>query len=393
MSAGRPMKLAFIVSHPIQYYVPLYQRLATRSDITIKVFFTWHAGEAAVRDRGFGIPVAWDVPLTQGYEFELVPNRSSDPGTHHFRGLRNPSLVRRVMAWQPDIVHITGWAWQSHLISLRAFAGRGIPRLFRGDSHLLDETRRNFRWWLTRVLLRQIYKWPTAFLVVGGANRAYYQAFGVAADRLFPCPHSIDVTRFAEPAALLDQQAREWRRQLGIAEERCVLVYAGKFERKKRPLHLMRAVRDLDVVLVMVGSGELEADVRALAAQVPHRFVVLPFQNQSRMPLVYRLGDLFVLPSAYNETWGLAVNEAMACGRAVLVSNRVGCAQDLVDTATGRVFLCEDQASLPRALAVLVRDRSRLAAMGRAAASRAKTFDIAASEDAVMKAVGSICTA
>ena len=157
----------------------------------------------------------------------------------------------------------------------------------------------------------------------------------------------------------------------------------------------MRAVRDLaeDVVLVMVGSGELEADVRALAAQVPHRFVVLPFQNQSRMPLVYRLGDLFVLPSAYNETWGLAVNEAMACGRAVLVSNRVGCAQDLVDTATGRVFLCEDQASLPRALAVLVRDRSRLAAMGRAAASRAKTFDIAASEDAVMKAVGSICTA
>lgn len=395
-AAEKSRRLAFIVSHPIQYFAPLHQRLARRDDIAIKVFFTWHAGQGVVKDHGFGIPVAWDIPLTQGYEFELVPNCAADPGTHHFRGLRNPSLVRRVAAWRPDSVHITGWAWQSHLLALRAFAGRGVPTLFRGDSHLLDEARRGPRWCAKRGVLRQVYSWPAGFLVVGAANRAYYEAFGVAAERLFACPHSIDVARFAKPAALLDGQAAEWRRQLGIGAGRCVLIYAGKFERKKRPLELMRAVRDLseeNVVLIMVGGGELEADVRAVAAEEPQRFIVLPFQNQSRMPLVYRLGELCVLPSAYGETWGLAVNEAIACGRAVLVSDRVGCAQDLVDAAIGRVFSWDDQDSLPRALGELVRDRRRLAAMGSVAASRARTFDVAATEETLMRAVGCVCSA
>src|SRR5262249_44863840 len=153
---------------------------------------------AAVRDREFGISFAWDIPVAQGYEFELVPNRSSVPGTHHFSGLRNPELVPRVMAWRPDVVHITGWAWLSHFLALRAFSKRGIPTLFRGDSHLLDEVG-GPRWWIKRAVLKRVFSWPTAFLVVGAANRAYYEAFGVGAHRLILCPHSIDVARFAEP--------------------------------------------------------------------------------------------------------------------------------------------------------------------------------------------------
>src|ERR1700722_8749824 len=87
MTIERKIKLAFIVSHPIQYYAPLYQRLAMRDDVAIKVFFTWHAWQSTVEDRGFGVQMSWDIPLTEGYEFELVPNISSDPGTHHFFGL------------------------------------------------------------------------------------------------------------------------------------------------------------------------------------------------------------------------------------------------------------------------------------------------------------------
>ena len=117
-------RLAIIVSHPIQYYVPLYQRLAQRPDLDVKVFFTWHAATAAVHDHGFRTPVAWDIPLTEGYAFELVPNQASDPGTHHFFGLRNPTLVARVTAWQPDVIHLTGWAWLSHLLALRAFRAK-----------------------------------------------------------------------------------------------------------------------------------------------------------------------------------------------------------------------------------------------------------------------------
>ena len=130
-------RLAIVVSHPIQYYVPLYQRLARREELEIRVFYTWHAGEKAVLDRGFDTPVAWDIPLTEGYEFELVPNLARDPGTHHFFGLRNPSLLAQLTAWRPDVVHVTGWAWLSHLQILRELTRQGVPVLFRGDSHLL----------------------------------------------------------------------------------------------------------------------------------------------------------------------------------------------------------------------------------------------------------------
>ncbi len=380
-------RLAIIVSHPIQYYAPLYQRLARRGDLSVKVFFTWHSGQTSVEDPGFKVSMAWDIPLTEGYRFELVPNLSSDPGTHHFRGLRNPSLVERVEAWGPDAVQITGWAWQSHLLAMHAFSKMGTPSLFRGDSHLLDAGQQGARWRFKRAVLKRVFSWPTGFLVVGAANRLYYETFGVKADRLFPCPHSIEVTRFAEPADRHEQEARLWRRQLGIPDDKCVLLFAGKFEDRKRPIDLMRtvlSVADPSHLLVMVGGGELGAEVSALAAADPGRFRVLPFQNQSRMPVVYRLGDLFILPSAFGETWGLAVNEALACGRPVLVSDRVGCAPDVVDGSCGRVFSWSDPLSLPRALTEMTGDRHKLLEMGRSAAKRAWAFDIACTEAALM---------
>ena len=167
-------------------FVPLKKRLAiivpvrtTRRSIKdwregpiskSRCFSLGHAGQAAVEDHGFKTLVAWDIPLTEGYEFELVPNISSKPGTDRFWGLRNPSLVQRVTAWRPDLVHITGWAWFRHLLALHAFHKRGIRILFRGDSHLLDSDLRRFRWWAKHALLHRVYTWPTGFLVVGTAN-------------------------------------------------------------------------------------------------------------------------------------------------------------------------------------------------------------------------------
>jgi glycosyltransferase involved in cell wall biosynthesis len=390
------MRLAIVVSHPIQYYAPLYQRLARRDDITIKVFFTWHAAERPVADHGFGKPIAWDIPLTDGYEYELVPNVSSDPGTHRFFGLQNPSLVARVMDWKPDAVQVTGWAWQSHLLALRALSKRGIPVLFRGDSHLLDSPRRtSLSWWTKRTVLRRVYSWPAAFLYVGEANRGYYEAFGVDSRRLFRCPHSIDVARFSQPAEQLEVEARQWREELGIGKDRVALLFAGKFEPKKRPVQLMRAVQSLAdprFVLIMVGGGDLEEEVKSIAATDPKTFRVLPFQNQSRMPIVYRLGDLLILPSAFGETWGLAVNEALACARPALVSDRVGCAADVIDNSCGRVFSWHDFTAMGRALNEMTVDRNKLTEMGLAASGRAWGYDVAVTESAMMDCLSRIAT-
>jgi glycosyltransferase involved in cell wall biosynthesis len=228
-----------------------------------------------------------------------------------------------------------------------------------------------------------VYSWPTAFLYTGAANREYYVTFDVEPGRLCHSPHTIDVARFAEPADTYEREAAEWRRQLGIDDRHRVLLFAGKFEPKKRPLELMQAVKALggpELVLVLVGGGELEGEVKAIAARDPERYRVLPFQNQTRMPVAYRLGHVVVLPSAFTETWGLSVNEAMACGRPVVVSDRVGCAADVVDDTCGRVFQWNALSVMMERVNELTGSGERLDQMGRAAAGRAWDFDLARGE-------------
>jgi glycosyltransferase involved in cell wall biosynthesis len=425
------MRLAFIVSHPIQYYVPIYRELAKRARSqgtgtgvcgdspkanrrqetaedsarisALKVFYTWRDAGAA-RDVKFGKEFAWDIPLMEGYDFEVVPNTSPDPGTHHRKGLINPDLVARVIAWKPDAVHITGYNYVSHGQAIKELSKAGIPVIFRGDSHLLDGRGPWWRWWIKKSWLSRIYRWPSAFTYVGQNNRDYYRAFGVPEHKLFPVPHTIEVGRFAEPNEELEAKALAWRRDLGIPDDHFVFLYAAKLEPRKRPMELLEAFLAANIpktTLLFVGSGELAnalqdrakasqektghgltrmtedsfraedlgakscppektansqltAESRAAGvdrspqrptdtANSAHRVVFLPFQNQSVMPMVYRLGDALVLPSGYWETWGLAVNEAQACGRPSLVSDCVGCAPDIIrEGENGLIFRTDD---------------------------------------------------
>jgi glycosyltransferase involved in cell wall biosynthesis len=91
----------------------------------------------------------------------------------------------------------------------------------------------------------------------------------------------------------------------------------------------------------------------------------MDFQNQICMPVVYQAADLFCLPSkGPAETWGLVVNEAMACKKAILVSDKVGCAVDLVKPGyNGTIFKAGDVNALTDALIQLT-DKKLLAEMG-----------------------------
>jgi glycosyltransferase involved in cell wall biosynthesis len=330
----------------------------------------------------------------EGYDFEVEPNTSPDPGTHHRQGLINPDLVDRVMAWKPDAVHVTGYNYVSHGQAIKRLSKAGIPLIFRGDSHLLDDRGPWWKWQIKKSWLSRVYSRLQGFAYVGQANRDYYRAFGVPERKLFPVPHTIEVGRFAEPNEELETKALAWRRELGIPDDHFVFLYAAKLEPRKRPMELLKAFLAADIpktTLLFVGSGELEealkervrrssqlsvdssqhqktedsqltAESRAAGgdrspqrptdtANSAHRVVFLPFQNQSVMPMVYRLGDALVLPSGYWETWGLAVNEAQACGRPSLVSDCVGCARDIVrEGENGAIFRTDDWSDCVRVM-------------------------------------------
>jgi glycosyltransferase involved in cell wall biosynthesis len=395
--------LAIVLSHPTQYYSPWFRHISAQGELKLRVFYLWDFGVQPRMDVQFGQTVQWDIPLLDGYDSEFVPNDSRDPGTHWFGGLDNPRLVDRVLQAAPDAIMVFGYASRSHLRLLLSPRLARFPMLIRGDSHDLARAP-GWRSLMTRWLRRTLFRRFTGALAVGSANAAYFRDSGVDPVRVHLVPHCVDNDRFQAAFADTERQAAQWRADLGIPPEAMVILFAGKFEDKKRPLDLLAAFQSLhasastpevgQAILLFVGSGALEPEMRRLAgAAVGRQVFFAPFQNQTHMPRVYAACDVMVLPSyGSGETWGLAVNEAMNLARPCIVSTHVGCGPDLVeDGQTGWMFEAGDRAALAHVLerAIVAGPRVRHD-MGMRARARLEAFSYDAATSALHTALSDL---
>jgi glycosyltransferase involved in cell wall biosynthesis len=216
----------------------------------------------------------------------------------------------------------------------------------------------------------------TRFLAIGRANRRFYQRAGVAADRIFDTPYAVDNARFVAAAEQLRPQRNELRRSWSVPGDGFCLLFAGKFQVKKRPFDLLEALERArksraDLRLLMVGAGELEGALRERARERRLPVTFTGFLNQTEIPRAYAAADALVLPSDAGETWGLVVNEAMASSLPAIVSDRVGCREDLIeDGVTGFSFPLGDARALAACLTTVAEDPIRAASMGEAAKAR-----------------------
>lgn len=357
-------KLAVITTHPIQYYAPVFQLLHRRKKIAVKVFYTAGEKVGGRLDRGFNKVVEWDIPLLDGYDFEWLENRADDPGSHHFRGIINPAGIERIKAWQPDTLLVFGWSYHSHLKIIRYF-NRKIPIYFRGDSTLLNE-RNGLKTIIKRIFLTWVYKHIDHAFYVGQNNKAYFKKYGLHENQLSFAPHAIDNERFGISRKT---EANELRSALSITQTDILILFAGKFEAVKNLGLLLTAFIKLNkphVHLLLAGNGPNEDELKEKAKDVPlaGNIHFAGFKNQSYMPVLYQAADLFCLPSK-SETWGLSINEAMACSKAVLASDSVGCAADLIKSGrNGEIFKSDDAGSLCERLQQLTESREELVKLG-----------------------------
>ena len=353
-------KLAILATHPIQYYSPVFQRLSQQPDLDVKVFYGWTGLTKESIDPGFQRAIKWDIPLLEGYQYEFLENKAREPGTHHFQGIDVPNVHQRISQWEPDVLAIYGWSYKAHWQAMRYLHGR-IPILFRGDSNLLDECL-GIKQLLRRLWLVWVYRHIDHALAVGTENERYYRRHGLSHSQISFAPHAVDNRRFADPA--LNSTAQELRRSLGIDDQQTLIGFVGKLEPKKSPRLLLDAFRQTnrnDQVLLMVGTGELESDLKS---QSTDRMHFLGFKNQSELPAIYHAMDILVLPSqGPGETWGLVVNEVMAAGRAAIVSDAVGCGIDLVKPTTDWIFRRGNAEQL-KAILTGLPDRLKLLAIG-----------------------------
>ena len=383
------LRLAVVASHPVQYHAPLYRELAGRCDL--EVFFAHRATPSDQARAGFGVGFDWDVDLLSGFPHRFLRNVARRPGLDRFLACDTPEIGARLRDGRFDAVLLQGWHLKAFLQALASAKRLRLPVMVRGDSQL--ETPRSALKKLVKAASYPMFlRLFDAALYVGERSRAYWTHYRYPRERLVFSPHCVDTAWFSNRATV--RAAEELRGRLGLSRDRKLALFAGKLVPFKRPLDLVAAAartraEGREVEIMVAGAGPLEAELIAAARAADVPIHPLGFRNQTEMPAVYAAADVLVLPSDGRETWGLVANEALACGKPLILSDAVGAAPDLAaDGTAGRVFPVGNVIALADALHGVLSLPPTAAAI--AAKSRRYSLDAAADgvEAALLKLGG-----
>jgi glycosyltransferase involved in cell wall biosynthesis len=384
------MRLAALYSHPVQYNAPLFRELSKRPGVELTVYFLSRHGVDVTYDPLFGQSFKWDTPLLDGYDHKFLPNVRRGGGVSGFFKLINISVIKEIRNQRYDALMVHGYEHFAKWLAFAAAKSCGTRLILRGESHL-NEPRTAIRRAVKRVILGNLFKCFDSVTYLGTLNRRYFEFYGVSPERLHFAPYSVDNAFFRDSAMRLGPRRCEFRKALGIDDSAPVILSIGKLIDVKQPELLLQAfssVRKQQAChLVYVGDGALRQRVEAQAARLAIPDVhVTGFINQTRIPEMHVAGDILVLPSRH-EPWGLAVNEGMAAGLPVVVTDRVGCAGDLVrDGVNGFVVPYQNVELLARRLQTLVSDGRLRAEYGNRSREIVEGWSIEKTADGIIAA-------
>jgi glycosyltransferase involved in cell wall biosynthesis len=394
--------VAWVAEIPVPYRLGLYRRLPSEAGIDLQLLFC----TATQSDRD------WRLSL------EGIPHRVMrgvtlpvQPGKQFFLRI-NFEVWRELARYRPDVVVVGGYAHVTMQLAMLWCLARGVPYLINSESHLRgraagmvsgSRSSASVAARMGRGLKRFYISRATAGLPAGTLAREYLVDHGGPAERMFFLPNTCDVDWFSRESSR-DRTGRDrLRGELGLGEGP-VMLFVGRLVPVKGVDTLLQAIRALDTDgtarcagcaashkaqaahLLVVGDGRQRGELAELVKSLglEDRVHFIGSRPWTELPRLYAAADLLVLPSLF-EPWGAVVNEALACGLPVIVSDAVGCAPDLVRTGeNGWIVPAGDAQALARALGEALNDVSGLARMGAVSARLAPAWG----EDACVEAFG-----
>jgi glycosyltransferase involved in cell wall biosynthesis len=386
---AQPIRLAVLAASPMYYHAAHYRAVAAHPALDLTAIFASSEG-LRPHDAGYAQPIVWDVPATGGYRHTFLRRADANEIGGGFMSLHDWDAVGAVVRGRYDVLWLHGYNFLTHQLAATTQRLLGLPLLVREEQTLLHP--RPPLKAFAKFLALRLFLTQARALYVGTENRRWFERYGVPRERLHFTPYCVDNERLARAATELKPERTKLRESFGIARDGGpVVLTVARLILKKQPLALLDAFDrlrcDTNCTLLLVGSGSLEDEVRRKAEKIPG-VVVAGFLNQSEIVKAYACADVFTLFSARDETWGLAVNEAMNFGLPVVASDKVGCASDLVrEDVNGFVVDHRDPAALAGRLGSLVSSPELRERMGAASRDAIREWSVDASLAGVVDAV------
>lgn len=356
------LRLAILTLHPIHYQTALWRRLAQEPDLDPEVWFCSDQGlDTADPVSGYGQAVEWGLPLLQGFRSRFWRNLPLSRNPSSFWCRVNLDIITALKRGRYDALFVHSYHNFTQLAAILVARRLGTKVLVRSEPTLKLQVNAS-RQSLKGILLPRLFGQVDACMAIGTLNREYYRHYGVNEAKIFLMPYAVDNAYFFQQREIWAPQRERLKQEYGIAAPK-VILYVGRFQRRKRVLDLIQAFESLGmagVSLVLVGTGEtFEACRRYVSNRHLTEVHLLGFRNQAELPRLYAMGDLFVLPSE-DEPWGLVINEAMCSGLPIVASEGVGAAADLIHPGyNGFRFPPGDRAALVQALRLTLQDGAK----------------------------------
>jgi glycosyltransferase involved in cell wall biosynthesis len=301
----------------------------------------------------------WRVPQPASINAVTLGAGEDTGGLGRFWAIRSGwtryrQLVSEIGAAKPAAVVMFGYGWLAHLLTLGWCFRQRIPVLLWGDSNILADRGSGAKAWIKARVLRWVVARCGAILPCGTLGARYFEKYGARREQISFMPYEPDYSLIEHPPPdVVDALTA----QFGLRPGRRRLIYSGRLIAIKRVDLLLEAFERVaaqrpDWDLLIVGDGPDRAELESRVPQrCRNRITWTGFiESPERMLAIYQLGDVLVLPSS-SEPWALVVNEATAAGLALVCSDVVGAAAELLrDGVNGRSFKTNDLESLATAL-------------------------------------------
>jgi glycosyltransferase involved in cell wall biosynthesis len=311
------LRLAVVVSHPIQYYAPLWRALARAPGVELRVLFATRVGLDKTYDAEMRTSLAWATDLTGGYPHEFLPEaaRFARTGFH----LDNPSVTAALARFRPDAVILHGYGSRTLLRALLWCKLNGARALLMADSSA-DLAPPGWRRRIKRLILPRLLRRYDAALTMGDRGEAHLARLGFPRARMVRTPTMMDEAFWRARRERARLRA-ETRAALGLSEADFVVLAVAKLSPRNRIGDRVAAGRGLKLLIAGDGDQRQALERQAAAEGVDARFV--GFVNIDRLPALYAAADVFAHP-AENEPYGMVAVEAAIVGLPLVVTEETG---------------------------------------------------------------------